>query len=71
MRKCNADNYALNTTDCVAVASQAANVYSRFTKCFTYLRYSSLLAAVNSLTYPDLLRLAQDFTPHQPDRRTV
>jgi len=55
-RKCNTDN-ALNTTDCVAVASQAANVYSRFTKCFTYLRYSSLLAAINSLTYPDLVRL--------------
>jgi len=37
-KKCNADN-ALNTTDCVAVASQAANVYSRFTKCFYLLKY--------------------------------
>ena len=35
-RKYNADN-ALNTTDCVAVASQAANVYSCFTKCFYLL----------------------------------
>jgi len=35
-RKCNADN-APNTTDCVAVAIQAANVYSRFTNSFTYL----------------------------------
>jgi len=49
-RKCHADN-ALNTTDCVAVASQAANAYSCLTKCFyllTYLRYSSVPTAINS-----------------------
>jgi len=33
MKKCNADN-ALNST---MTASQAANVYSRFTKCFYLL----------------------------------
>jgi len=42
-RKCNADN-ALNRTDCVAVASQAAKVpmhrpYSHLTKCFYLLTY--------------------------------
>jgi len=36
MRKCNADKI-LNTSDCIAVAGQAANVYSRFTKCFNLL----------------------------------
>jgi len=35
-RKCNADKI-LNTTDCVAVASQAAYVYSRFNNCFNLL----------------------------------
>ena len=37
-RKCNADN-ALNRTDFVAVGSQAANAYSRLTKCFYLLTY--------------------------------
>jgi len=29
---------------------------------FTYLRYSSVPTAINSLMYPDLFRLAQDLT---------
>ena len=62
MKKCNADN-ALNTTYCVAVSSQAANVYSRFTKCFYLLKYLiTVPTAINSLTQPDLLRRAQDLT---------
>jgi len=53
-RKCNADN-APNTTDCVAVASQAANAYSRFTKCF-YLLTHVIFSSRQQLTAQHIVK---------------